>query len=223
MRTLSKWTQWGIGMRTFLYARVSTLDETIELQATQARQMGFEIDEVISDEGVSGVSTKLADRPGGARLLDKVRRGDQVVVRWVDRLGRNYEDVTATIRELMRQGVVVRTVINGMTFDGATTDPMQQAVRDALIGFMAATAQAQAEVTKIAQRAGIDHAKEQGGAYLGRRPGYDRDTFNRVVDMLGQGQPIAAIAVAAGVKRQTVYRIRDNRAEAEAALARWGV
>src|SRR4051812_13470751 len=45
----------------------------------------------------------------------------------------------------MRRGVVIRTVINGLTFDGATRDPMQQAVRDALIAFMAATAQAQAD------------------------------------------------------------------------------
>jgi hypothetical protein len=67
---------------------------------------------------------------------------DVLVVRWVDRLGRNYEDVCDTNREFMRRGVVIRTVINNFTFDGATKDPMQQAVRDALIGFMAATAQA---------------------------------------------------------------------------------
>jgi DNA invertase Pin-like site-specific DNA recombinase len=46
-----------------------------------------------------------------------------------------------------------------MTFDGATHDPVQKAVRDALIAFMAATAQAQAEAPKSAQRAGIVHAK----------------------------------------------------------------
>jgi putative DNA-invertase from lambdoid prophage Rac len=39
-------------------------------------------------------------------------------------------------------GVVIRPVINNFTFDGATTDPMQKAVRDALIAFMAAAAQA---------------------------------------------------------------------------------
>jgi DNA invertase Pin-like site-specific DNA recombinase len=104
--------------------------------------------------GVSGVSTRLSERPEGRRLFDKLRAGDVLVVRWVDRLGRNYEDVCDTIREFMRRGVVIRTVINNFTFDGATKDPMQQAVRDALIGFMAATAQAQAEATKAAQRAG---------------------------------------------------------------------
>jgi putative DNA-invertase from lambdoid prophage Rac len=41
-----------------------------------------------------------------------------------------------------------------MIFDGTTKDPMQQAVRDALIGFVAATAQSQAEVTKEALNTG---------------------------------------------------------------------
>jgi len=73
------------------------------------------------------------------------------------------------IRAFMRRGVVIRTVINNFTFDGATKDPMQQAVRDALIGFMVATAQAQAEATKAAQRAGIEHARQHADrAYLGR-------------------------------------------------------
>jgi putative DNA-invertase from lambdoid prophage Rac len=46
--------------------------------------------------------------------------------------------VCDTLREFMRRGVVVRTVINGFTFDGATKDPVQKAIRDALIAFMAA-------------------------------------------------------------------------------------
>ena len=66
-----------------------------------------------------------------------LRAGDVLVERWVDRLGRNYADVTDAIREFIRRGVIVRTVINGLTFDGATKDPMQMAVRDAMIAFMA--------------------------------------------------------------------------------------
>ena len=63
-----------------------------------------------------------------------------MIVRWADRLGRNYDDATGTIRNLMAEGVVVKTVINAMTFDGSTTDPIQKAVRDAMIAFMAAAA-----------------------------------------------------------------------------------
>ncbi len=207
---------------TVLYARVSTSEQTIAHQEAHARKAGFAIDAVVADDGVSGVSTTLAERPEGKRLFDMLRRGDVLVVRWVDRLGRNYADVTDTIREFMRRGVIVRTVINSMTFDGATTDPIQQAVRDALIGFMAATAQAQAEATKAAQRAGIDHAKAAEGArYLGRKPSFTRDQLATVGDMLAQGAGVSAIAQATGLTRQAIYRIKDDRAAAEASLVAW--
>ena len=211
-------------MATILYARVSTADQTLEHQRTQAEAAGFRLDDVVADHGVSGVSTKLADRPGGRRLGDMLRAGDTLVVRWVDRLGRNYDDAVGTIQALMRKGVVVKTVINGMTFDGATTDPIQKAVRDALIGFMAATAQAQAEATKAAQKAGIEHAKAQAEAtkYRGRKPSFTRDQFGTVRDMLAQGAGVSVIAKATGLSRQTVYRIEADPAEQEAALARWG-
>lgn len=208
-------------MQTVLYARVSTADQTIAHQRKQAEAAGFKIDAVVADEGVSGVSTVLADRAQGRRLFDMLRAGDVLVVRWVDRLGRNYADVTETIREFMRRGVIVKTVINAMTFDGSTTDPVQMAVRDALIAFMAATAQAQAEATKEAQRAGIEHAKDRDDAYLGRKPSYDRQQFNQVIGMLDNGDAVQAISKATGLSRGTVYRIRDGRVEAEAALARW--
>src|SRR5215203_7419199 len=99
-------------MKTILYARVSTADQAIAHQRKQAETAGFQIDTVVADEGVSGVQTRLADRPDGRRLFDLLRAGDTLVVRWVDRLGRNYADVTDTIREFMRRGVVIRTVIN---------------------------------------------------------------------------------------------------------------
>jgi DNA invertase Pin-like site-specific DNA recombinase len=147
------------------------------------------------------------------------------VVRWVDRLGRNYEDVCDAIREFMRRGVVIRTVINNFTFDGSTKGAMQQAVRDALIAFMAATAQAQAEATKAAQRAGIEHAKAKNGtAYLGRKPSYTRQQFAMVRNMLGHDAVgIARLAKETGLSRQTLYRIKDDPASAEAALAAWGM
>ncbi|MGD0104812.1 MAG: recombinase family protein [Rhodopila sp.] len=209
-------------MRTFLYARVSDVNQTLEHQRSHAEGAGFMIDEVISDHGVSGVTTKLADRPGGRRLLDKVRAGDRVIVRWVDRLGRNYDDATATIRHLMKEGVVVKTVINAMTFDGSTSDPIQKAVRDAMIAFMAATAQAQAEATKAAQKAGIAHAKQQSEVkYRGRKPSYTRQQFDIVQTMLNQHQGVSAIAQAANLSRQTIYRIEQDPAAAEAALATW--
>lgn len=209
--------------QTILYARVSTADQTIEIQQAQAEAAGYKIDRVVADEGVSGLSTRLSERPEGKRLFDLLRAGDTLVVRWVDRLGRNYQDVTDTIREFMRRGVVIRTVINNMTFDGATTDPMQEAVRDALVAFMAATAQAQAEATKEAQRAGIEAAKGDPRRYRGKKPSYDQKALETVLSMVSQGGGTTAIAKTTGLSRQTVLRIRADPTKAQAALKRWRV
>ncbi|PDT87747.1 recombinase [Bradyrhizobium sp. Y36] len=210
-------------MATIFYARVSTTDQTVEHQRTGAEAAGFKIDRVVADHGVSGISTRLAERPEGKRLFDILRSGDTLVVRWIDRLGRNYGDVCDTIREFMRRGVVIRTVINGLTFDGATKDPMQQAVRDALIAFMAATAQANAEAIKEAQRGGIALAKAKAGEtkYRGRKPTFGKDQLETVRSMLGQSAGVGQIASATGLSRQTIYRIKEDPAGAEASLTHW--
>lgn len=211
-------------MATVLYARVSTADQTIEHQRSQAEQAGFAIDVVVADHGVSGVRTRLQERPEGRRLFDLLRADDTLVVRWLDRLGRDYHDVTDALREFMGRGVVVRTVINGFSFDGATKDPMQMAVRDALIGFMAALGQAQAEATRAAQRAGIEHAKSrEDRPYRGRKPSYTRDQFDAVRALLGQPNGVGHISKATGLSRQTIYRIQEDPAAAEAALSTWGM
>ncbi len=209
-------------MATILYARVSTTEQTIAHQRKQAEAAGHVIDKVISDEGVSGVSVPLRDRPEGRRLFDLLRRGDVLVVRWLDRLGRNYEDVSNSVREFMDRGVIVKTVINGMTFDGSATDPMSKGVRDALLAFMAATAQAQAEATKEAQAAGIAHAKANG-KFLGRKPSFDRQAFEAVRTGLTNGKSHMQIAADTGLSRFAVIRIARDPAAADASLASWGL
>ena len=209
-------------MATILYARVSTSEQTIEHQVTQAQAADFNFDQVVSDDGVSGVTTTLKERIGGRRLFDILRAGDTLVVRWVDRLGRNYQDVSDTIREFMRRGVIVRTIINGMTFDGATIEPMQQAVRDALIGFMAALSQAQAEATKEAQKAGIAHAKAgKDKVYLGRKPSYTNTQVLEIFDFGAEGKSVSNISRLTGLSRQTVYRIRRSPSDALARINYW--
>ena len=210
-------------MTTILYARVSTADQNIEIQRAQAEKAGFTIDEVVADDGVSGVSVPLRERPEGRRLFDLLRRGDTLVVRWVDRLGRDYRDVTENIRAFMDRGVVVKTVISAMTFDGATQDPIAMAVRDALIAFMAATAQAQAEATRSAQKAGIAAARERNGAYRGRKPAFTTAALEIVLDELAKGAGPSEAAKAAGVSRQTVYRVKADPAAARAVLEVWGL
>ncbi|GJE68655.1 hypothetical protein CHKEEEPN_0171 [Methylorubrum podarium] len=98
---------------------------------------------------------------------------------------------------------------------------MQQAVRDALFGFMAATAQAQAEATKEAQKAGIEHARSREDAYRGRKPSFTRGRLEAVLSGLAEGQRVSGIGAAIGLSRQAIYRIKESPEEAQAALDRW--
>lgn len=217
--------------KTCLYVRVSTAEQTSAHQLTQAREAGFQIDDqhVIADHGVSGVSTRLADREQGKRLFDLLQAGDTLVVRWVDRLGRNYDDVKEVIETFNKKGVTVCTVINRMTFeaDFKMTDPTMKAARNAILGFMAALAEADATAKKEARQAGIAHAKNAADAeqkYRGKKPSYNRETFEAVQTMLTQDAfTVSSIARETGLSRQAVLRIRDDTATADAALRRWGM
>ena len=90
------------------YYRVSTGDQSIDAQRAA---MGGGFDTEYSDEGISG-ATLAAERPGFAKLIANVRKGDTVCVYAVDRLGRDALDVQGTVKRLLDGGVIVD--INGL-------------------------------------------------------------------------------------------------------------
>lgn len=83
----SNTTSTDIQMATVLYARVSTTDQAIGHQQAHAEDaLNIRCDQVVCNDGVSGVHVNLKDRPEGRRLLDILRPADVLVVRWADRL-----------------------------------------------------------------------------------------------------------------------------------------
>ena len=208
--------------KTVLYVRTSTSEQTIEHQLSQAKQAGFTFDDVIEDEGVSGVSTPLAERPNGKRLFDLLRDGDTLVVRWVDRLGRNYDDIQKNIRLFLDRGVTIRTVINGMTFDAKPPDAMAKAIRDAMLSFMSAMAEAQALAMKEAQSAGIAHAKAtKPDSYKGRKPSYTAAEVSLIMQKFKEGDGVNKIARDVGLSKFSVSRITRDPDKALKSLSRW--
>jgi putative DNA-invertase from lambdoid prophage Rac len=75
------------------------------------------------------------------------------------------------------------------------------------------------------QRAGIAHARANGDtrAYKGRKPSYSRKQFENAQAMLEKSASVGEVARTTGLTRQTVYRVKDDPAAAEAALATWGI
>ena len=208
--------------KTVLYVRTSTSEQTIDHQLSQAKQAGLTFDNVIEDEGVSGVSTPLAERQNGKRLFDLLRDGDTLVVRWVDRLGRNYDDIQKNIRLFLDRGVTIRTVINSMTFDAKPTDAMAKAIRDAMLSFMSAMAEAQALAMKEAQSAGIAHAKaNKPDSYKGRKPSYTAAQVNLIMQKFKEGDGVNKIARDVGLSKFSVSRITRDPDKALRSLSRW--
>ncbi len=99
--------------RTFAYARVSTTDQTSENQIREIEAAGFSIEPHRTiTETVSG-SRAIAQRKGFSRLLDKMEKGDVLVVTKLDRLGRDAVDVSMTVARLEKMGIRVHCLALG--------------------------------------------------------------------------------------------------------------
>ena len=85
------------------YARVSTLDQNLDLQSDALNGTGC--DEIFSDVA-SGAKDK---RPGLDQALARLQSGDTLIVWRLDRLGRSLAHLVATVNELAARGVEFRS------------------------------------------------------------------------------------------------------------------
>ncbi|MGY6160473.1 recombinase family protein [Paraburkholderia strydomiana] len=157
-------------MRRIYYGRVSTLDgQTAASQYADAAQRGIERDDVFIDEGVSGYHVPPLDREQWQHVERDLRKGGVLVVRWLDRISRRYDELHETMQRLMKKGVRVECTLNEMAFDGQETDATRKAIRDAILAFMAAQGEADYRNRREMQARGIALAKQEG-RYKGRKP-----------------------------------------------------
>jgi DNA invertase Pin-like site-specific DNA recombinase len=103
----------GVHMTALGYARVSLADQNPELQVRDLEAAGCE--RIYRDEGVSGTR---ASRPELDRMLDRLSRGNEVVVWKLDRLGRNTRHLLELLDDSKSRGIKFRSLR-----DGITTDP----------------------------------------------------------------------------------------------------
>ncbi len=160
-------------MRRIYYGRASALDgQTAASQYAHAHEQGIERDDVFIDEGVSGHHVPPPEREQWQQAERDLRKGGVLVVRWLDRISRRYDELHETMQRLMKKGVRVECTLNGMVFDGQETDPTRKAVRDAILAFIAAQGEADYRNRREIQAEGIAAAK-RAGKYKGRKPAVD--------------------------------------------------
>ncbi len=97
------------------YARVSTKDQSLDLQLDALNAAGCE--KIFSDHGVSGVKTK---RPGLDQTLEHLRQGDKLIVTSLDRLGRSISHLITTVTEFKDQGIEISSLKESIDTSTAT-------------------------------------------------------------------------------------------------------
>ncbi len=100
-------------MRLFGYARVSTSQQSLDLQVRALKDAGVKANRIFTDKA-SGSST---DREGLDLLRMKVEEGDVILVKKTV-FGRDTADMIQLIKEFDAQGVAVRFIDDGISTDG---------------------------------------------------------------------------------------------------------
>jgi putative DNA-invertase from lambdoid prophage Rac len=191
-------------MRTVYYGRISTTEgQTSASQYDDAKARGVDKRNVHIDEGISGYHVAPADRPEWKRVLDKLSEGGTLYVRWLDRISRRFDELDATMRELMSMGVKVVCTLNGMEFDGSATDAISKAVRNSVLAFIAAQGEADYLSRRELQKRGIESAKARGQQLGAPKKG---DAAEVKAWRAENGASIAATAEHFGLSVATVKR-----------------
>ena len=193
--------------RTFAYVRVSTLGQTVDNQVREIAAAGFAVEphRVVS-ETVSG-SQAIAQRAGFARLLDRLERGDVLIVTRLDRLGRDAIDVSATVARLEGMGVRVHCLALG------GVDLTSSAGRMTM-GVINAVAQFERDLLVERTQSGLARARAEGKR-LGRPCSLDADAQSAVLEGLARDESVSSLARRHRTSRQTVMRLRDAAAKDE--------
>lgn len=178
------------------YARVSTSHQSNDAQEDALVAAGVASERLYVDK-LTGTSRK-EDRPGFAALLAYARPGDVIVVVGIDRLGRNAAEVMLTIRQLGEQGIVLRSLREGIDTSNATGRM--------IAGVLASLAELELELGRE-RREASKAARRSRGLAIGRPKKLSAEQVALLGRMRASGEPVPVIAQALGVSRATAYRI----------------
>ena len=151
---------------TYGYVRVSTKDQNEDRQIIAMEQFGVERKNIFLDKQ----SGKDFARPGYRRLLRKLKPNDTLVIKSIDRLGRNYDEVLEQWRLLTKEKQVDIVVLDMPLLDTRKgRDLIGTLISDIVLQLLSYVAQTEREFIHQRQAEGIAAAKARGVKF-GRKP-----------------------------------------------------
>lgn len=146
-------------MSTYGYVRVSTREQNEDRQMIAMRDFGVEESHIIQDKQ----SGKDFERPGYRRLLRKLKAGDTLVIKSIDRLGRNYNEILEQWRLLTKEKQVAIVVLDMPLLDTRQgRDLTGVLIADIVLQLLSYVAQTEREFNHQRQAEGIAAAKARG-------------------------------------------------------------
>lgn len=185
-------------MAIFAYGRVSTKDQTSENQRLEIEQAGIKADFWFADEGISG-KTQAAHRPQFKALLSHIRNGETLVVAKLDRLGRDAQDVAATIKALAKRKIEVIVLQLGKLDLASPAGKL-------MMNMLAAVAEMERDLLVERTRSGLARAKSEGKT-LGRPRKTTENQRTEIKRMRKNGMSISALSRTFRISRASIMRI----------------
>ena len=153
--------------RIYGYARVSARDQSLNRQMDALAAFGIDEKSVFADKA----SGKDFDRPAWRALMGRMHSGDVLVVKSIDRLGRNYEEILETWRNVTKERGCAVVVIDMPLLDTRSSkgDVTGVFISDVVLQLLSYVAQVERDNIRQRQSEGIAAAHARGVRF-GRPP-----------------------------------------------------
>nr|DAQ93864.1 MAG TPA: gamma delta Resolvase, site specific recombination [Caudoviricetes sp.] len=141
------------------YARVSSRDQNIDRQIIALKEVGVEEENIFIDKQ----SGKDFNRPSYQELLETIKTGDMVIIKSIDRLGRNYSEILEQWRIITKVLNVDIKVIDMPLLDTSYGDgTLNNFIADLVLQILSFQAEQERICIKQRQAEGIAAAKQKG-------------------------------------------------------------
>lgn len=190
-------------MNTYGYIRVSTKEQNEDRQRIAMTGFGVAESNIILDKQ----SGKDFERPGYRRLIRKLKAGDILVIKSIDRLGRNYDEILEQWRLLTKEKQIAIVVLDMPLLDTRQgRDLTGVLIADIVLQLLSYVAQTEREFNRQRQAEGIAAAKARG-VHFGRKFKDRGEHYEAVMAAWQQGKISGrAAAKALGVAHGTFQR-----------------
>lgn len=193
------------------YIRVSTQEQNIERQLISLLDIGINRQDIYIDKQ----SGKNFNRPSYRRMMRRIREGDLLIVKSIDRLGRNYQEIMEQWRIITKEKKADIRIIDMPLLDTTRTkDLLGTFISDVVLQLLSFVAENERDNIRQRQAEGIAAARARGVRF-GKPKIPVPDNFPELYSQWEMGNlSIKEFAVFCNMGRSTLYkRISEHKKE----------